>query len=183
MFIYITNSWRITKLFSYDTVFARLKDLASVNVIKQICVVVTLAYATWFQSKPHTTFSQKKYQENVNSWFFLLTFCKKVWTHLKNVCCFAFIVFSMSCYCKCPVALPHGTVGWSAVCECRISWSYSITFCYVEPMSNWISLFEHDMAFQLQTDMLCYRYSCKNRIFSLNYSACIFKHVVRWTLI
>ena len=34
--------------------------------------------------------------------------------------CFAFIVFLISCYCKCPVALPHGAVGWSAVCECGI---------------------------------------------------------------
>ena len=23
----------------------------------------------------------------------------------------------MSCYCKCPVALPHGAVGWFAVCD------------------------------------------------------------------
>ena len=36
--------------------------------------------------------------------------------------CFVFIVFWMSnCYCKCPVALPYGAVGWSAVCDCGIS--------------------------------------------------------------
>ena len=35
--------------------------------------------------------------------------------------CFAFIVFWMSCYCKCPVALPNDAVGWSAVCDCGIS--------------------------------------------------------------
>ena len=29
---------------------------------------------------------------------------------------FPFIVFQMFCYCKCFVALPHGIVGWSAVC-------------------------------------------------------------------
>ena len=29
--------------------------------------------------------------------------------------------FWMSCYCKCPVALPHGAVGLSAVCGCGIS--------------------------------------------------------------
>ena len=23
----------------------------------------------------------------------------------------------MSCFCECSVALPHGTMGWSAVCE------------------------------------------------------------------
>ena len=34
--------------------------------------------------------------------------------------CFAFIVFWMSCYCKCFVALPHGALGWSAVCGCGI---------------------------------------------------------------
>ena len=34
---------------------------------------------------------------------------------------FAFIVFWMSCYSKCPVALPHGVVGTSAVCDCGIS--------------------------------------------------------------
>ena len=26
------------------------------------------------------------------------------------------------------VAPPHGALGWSAVCECGISWSYSLTF-------------------------------------------------------
>ena len=30
---------------------------------------------------------------------------------------FAFIVFWMSCYCKCPVALRHDAVGWSAACD------------------------------------------------------------------
>ena len=35
--------------------------------------------------------------------------------------CFAFIVLQMASYCKCPVALPHSAVGWSAVCNCGIS--------------------------------------------------------------
>ena len=35
--------------------------------------------------------------------------------------CFAFVVFWISGYCKCPVAIPHGAVGWSAVCDCGIS--------------------------------------------------------------
>ena len=30
-------------------------------------------------------------------------------------------------YFKCSVALPHGALGWSAVCDCGISWSYSLT--------------------------------------------------------
>ena len=33
---------------------------------------------------------------------------------------FALTALRMSCYCKCSVALPHGAVGWSAVCECGI---------------------------------------------------------------
>ena len=39
----------------------------------------------------------------------------------KRAGCFAFIVFLMSYYCKCPEALPHGAVGWSAVRDCGIS--------------------------------------------------------------
>ena len=35
--------------------------------------------------------------------------------------CFAFIVFWLSFYCKCSVALPHGAMGLSAVCDCGIS--------------------------------------------------------------
>ena len=35
--------------------------------------------------------------------------------------CFAFVVFLMSSYCKCSLALPHSSVGWSAVCDCGIS--------------------------------------------------------------
>ena len=41
-----------------------------------------------------------------------------VCNHLEEVerpGCFAFIVFWISCYCKCPVAHTHGAVGWSAV--------------------------------------------------------------------
>ena len=41
--------------------------------------------------------------------------------------CFAIFVLQMSCYSRCSVALPHGVVGWSAVCECSISWSSSLS--------------------------------------------------------
>ena len=34
---------------------------------------------------------------------------------------FILSVFLMSCYCYCSVALPHGAMGWSAVCDCGIS--------------------------------------------------------------
>ena len=36
---------------------------------------------------------------------------------------FVFIVSSMSCHFICSVALPHGDMGWSAVCDSGISWS------------------------------------------------------------
>ena len=42
--------------------------------------------------------------------------------------CFAVIVLQMYCYYKSYVALPHGAVGWSAVCDCGISWSYLLTY-------------------------------------------------------
>ena len=34
---------------------------------------------------------------------------------------FAFIVLLMSRNCKCSVTLPHGAMGWTAVCDCSIS--------------------------------------------------------------
>ena len=34
--------------------------------------------------------------------------------------CFAIIVLQMYCYDNCSVALPHGAVGRSAVCDCGI---------------------------------------------------------------
>ena len=40
---------------------------------------------------------------------------------MREMVGFAFILLPMSCYCKCPMALPHGAVGWSAVCDCGIS--------------------------------------------------------------
>ena len=42
--------------------------------------------------------------------------------------CFAFVDLQMYCYYKCSVALPYGVIGWSAVCDCGISLSYSLTF-------------------------------------------------------
>ena len=39
----------------------------------------------------------------------------------ENTGCFAIIVLQMYCYYKCSVVLPHGAVGWPAVCDCGIS--------------------------------------------------------------
>ena len=35
--------------------------------------------------------------------------------------CLAFIDFQMPCYCKCLVALHHGALSYSAVCDCGLS--------------------------------------------------------------
>ena len=34
----------------------------------------------------------------------------------------------LCCDCLCSVSLPHNAMGWSAVCDCGFSWSYSLTF-------------------------------------------------------
>ena len=47
-------------------------------------------------------------------------FCNHLEEEVKAGC-FAIIVLQMYCYYKCSVALPHGAVGWSAVCDCGIS--------------------------------------------------------------
>ena len=35
-----------------------------------------------------------------------------------------------TCGCLCFVSLSHGAMGWSAVCDCGNSWSYSLAFRY-----------------------------------------------------
>ena len=52
--------------------------------------------------------------------YFLFLFCNHL-DEEERADCFAFIVFLMSCYCKCPLALTHGGVGWSTVYDCVIS--------------------------------------------------------------
>ena len=44
--------------------------------------------------------------------------------------CFTLIVFLVFCDCYCSVALPRGAVGWSSVCDCCISWSYSFIYFF-----------------------------------------------------
>ena len=39
----------------------------------------------------------------------------------ERASCFNFIVFWMSCYCKCSVALPYGAMCWPALSDCEIS--------------------------------------------------------------
>ena len=33
--------------------------------------------------------------------------------------------------------LPHGALGWSALCACGISWSYSLIFVVGKQNANW----------------------------------------------
>ena len=40
---------------------------------------------------------------------------------LKAGCFAIIIILQMYCYCKCFVTLPHGAMGWFAVCDCGIS--------------------------------------------------------------
>ena len=39
----------------------------------------------------------------------------------ERASCFTLVVFQMFCDCYSSVCLPHGTVDWSAVCDCGIS--------------------------------------------------------------
>ena len=43
--------------------------------------------------------------------------------------CFVLIVNLLSCYCKCSVSLPHGVIGWAAVCDCGIFWTLRFKSC------------------------------------------------------
>ena len=40
--------------------------------------------------------------------------------------CFTSIVILLSFGCLCFVSLPNSTLSWSMVCDCGISWAYSI---------------------------------------------------------
>ena len=46
----------------------------------------------------------------------------------KRAGCFTLIAFLIPCACWCSVSLPYSAVGCSAVCDCGISLSYSLTF-------------------------------------------------------
>ena len=54
-------------------------------------------------------------------WYALLCVLSRVPIILKRK--IVFIVSSMSCHFICSVALPHGAMGLSAVCDSGISWS------------------------------------------------------------
>ena len=49
-----------------------------------------------------------------------ITLCPFYFEEEEKAGCFAIIVLQINCYYKCSVALPHGTVVWSAFCDCGI---------------------------------------------------------------
>ena len=51
----------------------------------------------------------------------------------KRAGCFDLTVFLMYCDSQCSVAPPRGAEGWSAVCDCGISRSYSLAFLVFLP--------------------------------------------------
>ena len=56
-------------------------------------------------------------------WYFIVLI-PDLCIHLEedeNTGCFAIIVLQVYCYYKCSMAIPHGAVGWSAVCDVSIS--------------------------------------------------------------
>ena len=71
----------------------------------------------------------------------------------------------MYCYYKCSVAVPHGAVGWSAVCDCGISWSYTFTFFLiwsglkpnkVNPSPQWCSRWNLILIGQLVSEIFMF---------------------------
>ena len=46
----------------------------------------------------------------------------------ERASCFTLTVFLMSCVSQSFVALCHGAFGWSGLCDCGNSWSYSLVF-------------------------------------------------------
>ena len=53
--------------------------------------------------------------------WYVLSNCSNDLDEEERADCFVFIIFWMSCYYKCSVALSHSAVGWSAVCDCGIT--------------------------------------------------------------
>ena len=55
--------------------------------------------------------------------------CSIVLTEEQRAKCFTLIVLLLSYVCTCSMSLPHAAVSLSAVCDCGISWSYSLVLC------------------------------------------------------
>ena len=56
-----------------------------------------------------------------------ITFCNCL-EEEEKAGCFAIVSYRCIVTIKCSVALSHSAVGWFEVCDCGVSWSYSLTF-------------------------------------------------------
>ena len=73
----------------------------------------------------------------------------------------------MPCYCKCPVTLPHGAVGRSAVCDCGTMYFLIIlTFCLYYYLFCFVrSLFSIHMRLYIAMFISYYVYiECRGRV-------------------
>ena len=57
--------------------------------------------------------------------FMFFIFCNRLAEEERGAC-FALVAFLMSCVSWCSVSTPHPAVGWSALCDSGISWTYSL---------------------------------------------------------
>ena len=82
----------------------------------------------------------------------------------KRATCFTLTVFLVSYDCLWSLALPHGAVGWAAVCECDISWSYSL-FC--KGMLNFKSTKGHILKSNFGSDNC---FACMHRMVCIKFT-------------
>ena len=68
-------------------------------------------------------------------YFVPFEFCNHYAGEVRNGC-FVFVVFLISCSCYGFLPLPRGAVGWSVMCDCGSSRSYSLTFWLSENESS-----------------------------------------------
>ena len=59
---------------------------------------------------------------------YIVSFLAIILQRKRELVCFSLIVFLLSGGCQRSVSLPRGVVCWSVVCDCGISWAYSLVF-------------------------------------------------------
>ena len=94
---------------------------------------------------------------------------------------FAIIVLQKYCYYKWSVALPHGAVGWSAMCDSGISWSYSFTFL-LNSLRKRDNMLVYRFSSTFFYNAILHEHSCVDRLFNLEAISlmlwCIWKNQV-----
>ena len=86
-------------------------DLASLSLVLMNSFIISIIYFCFPEESDTVVFSQTAQKHLA-----IQSSGREEWAG-----CFAFIVFWMSCFCKCSVTLPRAAVGWSAVSDCGIS--------------------------------------------------------------